>query len=596
MIRFPLISSCKRMLGTRAIRRPRARRPITARLEALEARTVLSTYTLPLVNHTGLNAEKFSIYVDGFATATNQTLQPSGTPGVLSFATQSGTVSSYKLGKAAGDYHTITFDSSLYIDGARIYFFVVPRGKTPPSFPFGNPQPANPPGYPYLYSYVELTNPNTGAPPTVDLSTVDGFSLPATLRLNGKLGQVGQPLASPHVNREAIIKEFSRFMKAAAGEGGGNYTVLELPKNPNAAGQSEGLLNPYLYLAQPIAGGSLPKNVASPLNGVFDGALNTVFGASGWSLMGTDGNVYTATAGSYQYASQTNPYTGSPLMLPGIQLQGGGNTFRVFNPVGDNVFVGANGQAITATSVNGQLNQITLTNAPAAGVLQKGMYVFGTGFDQSNGSASSYITDISTSGGQTTVTLNAPLAGPITIFQVVFGQLPFLSILQLTSGEMVFGNTGFFADVSLQGIDPNSTPGKTLGNLENQIVSAFNRGVAVAGLNANPAGNLTQYWGTETNWYPAGQPENLFSWFLHTAVIKGDPIYLRPPGAVPDKRGALMGMAYGFGYDENPGPVPPAPPNQPEVPSKFDPVPGGTTTMTVTLDPWFAAGPARRRG
>jgi hypothetical protein len=579
------------MLGSR----PRARRPIKAHLETLEARTVLSTYTMPLVNHTGLDADKYSIYVDGFSTASGLTLQPSSTPGVLSFASQTGTVSSYKIGHAAGDSHQVLFDSPQYINGARIYFFVVPKGQTPPSFPFGNPQPPNPPGYKFLYSYVELTNPNTGGPPIVDLSTVDGFSFPATLKLNKNLGEVGQPLAGANVNREAILKEYSAFMKAAAGDGGGNYTALELPKGPAAAGQSEGLLNPFFNLQEPVAGGSLPKNVASPLNGVFDGSLNTLFAASGWSLMGTDGNVYTATAGSYQYATQTNPYTGSPVMLPGIQLHGGANTFHVFSPVGVNVYVGTNGQPITATSVSGQLNQITLSNAPAAGALQKGMYVFGTGFDQSNGSASSYITDISTSGSQTTVTLNAPLAGPITNFQVAFSQLPFMSILELTTGEMVFGNTGFFADVPLQGIDPNSEPGQTLGNLENQIVSAFNRGVAVAGLSANPAGDLTQYWGTETNWYPAGQPENLFSWFLHTAVIKNDPIFLRPPNAVKDNRGALMGTAYGFGYDENPGPVPPAPQNQPEVPSKFDPVPGGTTTITITLDPWFAATFTRRR-
>jgi hypothetical protein len=591
MIRFPVASSSLRLLGLCAARRQRRRHRATAGLEALEARTVLSTtYTLPLVNDTLLKPAQYSIYVGGFSQTSNLSLQPGSKKGVLDFKTQIGMTSSYKVGAASGDFHRIQFDTTQTIDGARIYFYIVPEGKKPPSFSFGQ-QPADPPVTPYLYSYVELTEipANFGGRPTIDVSTVDGFSFPVTLSLNNKLGEVGQPLVSPHVNRQTIITEYAGFMKAAAGEGGGNYTVLELPKGHKTDGQSEGLLNPYFYLKEPIANGSLPAHVASPLNTVFDSALNTLFATSGWSLTASDKTTYTVTKGNYQYGTLTNPYTGAPLMLPGIQLQGGANTFHVFNPVGVNVFLGANGQPITATSVSGQLNQIMLTNAPASGVFQKGMFVFGTGFDQTNGAASNYITEISPPGGATIITLKNQLAGPITNFQVVFSQVPDLSIMQLTSGEMVFGNTGFFADAALQGLI--GVPKDTLGNIENQIVSAFNRGVAVLAGSSGPLspssnGQATQYWGTESNWYPAGQPENLFSWFLHTALIKTDAIFARPPNPAKDNRGNVMGSAYGFGFDEDPGPSPPVPSNQPTVPSKFDPVPEKTTKITVTLDPW----------
>jgi hypothetical protein len=559
----------------------------------------LSTYTLPLVNSSLLNPDKFSVYVGGFSTGSNLTLQPSTSPGVLDFEARTPTVSTYRLGPASPNFHQIRFDSSQSIVGARVYFFVVPRGQTHPSFPFGT-QPVDPPGNPFLFEYVEITNPGNGVRPTVDVSTVDGFNFPVTLKLNDKLGAVGQPQMNPHVNRNTIIAQYGKFMAAAAG--GADYTVLELPRSPGADGQSAGLLNPYFYLKETGGGGPLPKNLTSPLNAVFDGALNTLFGTSGWSVAATFRGVttnYAATAGTYRYGTLTNPVSGGPLMLPGLQLQGGGNTFTVFNPVGVNTFLGANGMPITAaTAPSGQLDQLALTNAPAAGVLQPGMYVFGQFFDQSNGAATNYITEISTSAGQTVVTLKNPLPFAVSNNQVVFSRVPYLSILQLTSGGMVFGNTGFFADANLQGLVDD--PAATLGNLENQIVSALNRGVAVVPgpsgpLSPSSNGFATQYWGTQSNWYPIGQPENLFSWFLHTGVINNDPIYLRPANPAKGRNGALMGSAYGFAFDENPGPVPPAPAGQPEVPSKFDPVPVGTDKITITLGPWSSPASTRAR-
>ncbi len=590
MISFPRASAYRWMCAPRPTKRRTLRRSITAGLEPLETRTVLSPYTMPLVNDSLLNPERFSIYVDGFSTGSGLTLQPGGGSGVLNFAAQTGTVSSFKLGKGSGEYHEIQFDSSQSIVGARVYLFVVPKGQSAPSFEFNNPQPANPPGYKYLYTYIELTEPLNGKP-TINISTVDGFTIPATLSLNSNLGQVGQPLAgqSSKVNRQAIITEFKKFMSAAGRE---IYKPLELPAKPSADGQSEGLLNPSLYLEQKTGNNALPENVRSPLNTVFNGALAALFSTSNWSLQGTDSNVYTATAGTYQYASQTNPYTRQPVMLPGLKFTGGGNTYYVFNPVGVNNFVGENGKAIIANSVSGQLNQIKLTNAPASGVLQKGMYVFGTYFNQSNAAATNYITNVDVSGGTTVITLHDKLPFAVTNDQVVFGQLPYLSILQDTSGEMVFGGAGFFADAVQQGL--TGLPQQTMSNLENQIDSALNRGVAVVGGASGPLkpstnGYASEYWGTETNWYPAGQPQNIFSLFLHIAVLDKEPIFVRPPNPAKDNNGNLMGSAYGFSFDENPGPVPPAPANQPEVPSKFDPVPDGTTTITITVDPWTGA-------
>lgn len=47
-----------------------------------------------------------------------------------------------------------------------------------------------------------------------------------------------------------------------------------------------------------------------------------------------------------------------------------------------------------------------------------------------------------------------------------------------------------------------------------------------------------------------------------------------------------MGQVYGFAYDENAGPLPPAPRGQPEVPAKYDPLPPGAKVLTITLGAW----------
>jgi hypothetical protein len=159
-----------------------------------------------------------------------------------------------------------------------------------------------------------------------------------------------------------------------------------------------------------------------------------------------------------------------------------------------------------------------------------------------------------------------------------------------TAGEMVFANDGVFNDTSTnvmlaQNGSSNPTPSQVALGLERDIVAALNRGVALLGPTDGLNGDDSTYWGTETNWYPAGQTENLFSLFMHTGTVNGTPIFVLPSGAVKDAQGTLMGSAYGFAFDENPTH---GPPGQPNVPSKFDPVPTGTTSVTITLGPWLA--------
>lgn len=168
----------------------------------------------------------------------------------------------------------------------------------------------------------------------------------------------------------------------------------------------------------------------------------------------------------------------------------------------------------------------------------------------------------------------------------------------MTSGAMAFANAGVFAYSGNYSAEQSTV----VLNLQNQLVSALNRGVANTAPTSGADGYSSQYWGTQTNWYPANTTQNLFSLFMHTAAVDTStieieneivndivgtvPIFMQATGSTACARGTTMGQAYGFAYDENAGPVPPAPSGQPEVPSKFDPLPAGANVLTITLGAW----------
>lgn len=596
-----------RSTAPRASARLARRIRLRPRPEALEARALLTTYTMPLINNTQLDPSKHPVYVGGFSTASGLTIQPGSNAGQLVFGPAGNTdlkVDSYPVGRGAGQYSSIAFDSSQPIDGGRIYFYVMGTNQAGPTFPFGQ-QPSS--SNQYLYEYIELTEPSGGGLPTIDVSTVDAFSFPLTLTphdtAGNYLGQVGQPLQGASANRSAIARAYTAFMTAPGREA---YKTLKVDA-------SQQLLNPYTYLTQTSGTNPLPSKAADPLNTVFDASLSRLFSSSGWSVTGKDGHVYTAKSGWYRYGTLRTPvFPWLPVRLQGLQFTGNGDKLHVFNPVGVNVATGADGQAITATTtvrstaaflgrlrggVRGggtpQLNKITLSHAPAPGTLDVGMYVFGQHFDQQDGKATNYITGISRDrSGNTVVTLKHALPWAVADDQVVFSPIPDLSIMKASSGAMTFGASGFFADATTQG--ETGVAATVLLDIENQIDAALNRGVAVVPsvqgmpgpLTPSQTGYASQYWGTESNWYPAGQTQNEFALFMHTATIDNAAIFVRPTNPASTKTGAPMGMAYGFSYDENPGPVPPAPANQAQVPSKFDPVPAATRSITITLGPW----------
>lgn len=467
---------------------------VRPQLEALETRIVPSTYTLPLVNQTGLNPAQESVYVLGFSTASQMELQSNGQ--FAPFSAPSGTIPSYDIRTLS----SLTLNSATPLIGARLYFFVAPPNMAP-SFTYSNNgrnvvQPTNPPNSNYPpFDIVEITQPPGGGLPVIDVQTVDGFIFPLTLTLNNNLGQVGQPNPNPAVNRAAILAAYKPFMD---GQGAAGAPYQDLLFAPNSiAGQAGGIVNPGRFLAS-------GANAGSTLNNVWNSDLNTLFATPGrtLSMIGDDGAYYKGTPTQVSISGTSYSVLHFVGYTDAAETNPNGNVFNIFSP---------------------------LTRDPA------GPY-------QANESA----------------------------------------------GEMVFANDGVFNDASANVlISTNSGPVSSTSvvtGLERDLVAALNRGVAVLGPTDGLNGDDSTFWATQTNWYPAGQTANLFSLFMHTATVNGATIFALPNNAVNDAQGMKMSSAYGFAFDETPNH---GPAGQPTVPSKFDPVPAGTNTITITLGPWF---------
>lgn len=468
----------------------------------------------------------------------------------------------------------ITIDQTVQLQGARVYFFVADATQAAPSMAYSNSganvsQPDNPPNSAYPpYGFVEITeNPSNSPMPVIDVQTVDGFIFPISITLNNGL-QVGQPSPAGAVNRQSIFKAYTPFM-GSLGPAGKPFKSLQF----TAAGG--GLLNPFAYLDEQDSHGQF-LNLSSPLNTVFDSSLKRLFSNKHLSLVGVSSgaiasDVYTVVSTGPQ------PYPGSAFSIPALQFKGQvqGRVFNVFDPVGLTVMTNPRNKKQITGTING--SGLTFDTPLPKKALVAGMYVQGAGTNLQT-QIQSFIVEKNAIKG---VILNENLGVPTAHAQYVFSKVPNLF---LTSGAMVFGNIGVFADDVVQ--FPSDGDSQTvLANLENQIVTALNRGVATLGPASGSPGYTSDYWNRETGWYPRGKPQNLFSLFMHTGQVGKTPIFVQPNPRVQNARKEFMGQAYGFAYDESPGPVPGVA-SQPAVPSKFDPAPAGTTTATITLGPW----------
>ena len=112
-----------------------------------------------------------------------------------------------------------------------------------------------------------------------------------------------------------------------------------------------------------------------------------------------------------------------------------------------------------------------------------------------------------------------------------------------TSGSMVFSNDGAFADAGSQtGLTAEQQ--SILGNIENQLVVALNRGCVSKVLGTEYTNN-TEYWQDPKNHYPAEETANLYAKFMHTYVFENNTIFF---GIA--KPTLIYGLAYALAYDD----------------------------------------------
>lgn len=113
-----------------------------------------------------------------------------------------------------------------------------------------------------------------------------------------------------------------------------------------------------------------------------------------------------------------------------------------------------------------------------------------------------------------------------------------------TCGFMVFANAGVFTD---SGSQPGLSTAQQaiLGNIEDQLVTAINRGCASSPLASYPSN--TQMWQDPSQHYPTGQIANAYGAFMHTYVSAGETIFY---GAENPPQMLTYGLAYAIAYDD----------------------------------------------
>lgn len=464
----------------------------------------------------------------------------------------------FSSGSQAGAVQKLLIPNDPYnrLDSVRLIFSVstaptitVTSGK--PNFPApGNPSDPN---NDITYDFVEFTErsaPNDGVL-FINTTQVDQVGIPFVMQTTpidaAKSNGVGVKVSRPQ-----MFADYASYINAQFG------TATGVPALASKAFQAlttpNRLLNPSDALSNP------PNPAAiQPLNGYFDGALAAFFSkyaAAGKTfLLQRDGFYFSGkTITNYSPPAYSTPATnnGSELLIAAVGNAPTPLSFAKGETVsGPGVPAGATISGISVDSSH--VTHLTLsktitaqTGTPSYSFQVPNKYVV-LQLEQTDSSWTPI------TGGQK-YAIYAPFfnlgsGGSYPKGFIVSGPLPPPPpwLAPASSGAMVFGNLGVFADGSVQAangqISGSGASAQTLLDIENTIVSAFNRGVANS---VPPGSDVTAAWDNNLTYYPAPNGtgtnwSNFYAGFLHNAGVS-----ITAPGS-------NVGLAYGFAYDDQGG-------------------------------------------
>ncbi len=398
---------------------------------------------------------------------------------------------------------------------------------TAPTIPLNGLSPPTPPTS--YYDIVEFTLDASGVATTVpppyehlptlniDTSQVTQFGMPLEVTGQTTTSQSTSVGVSPGVNRATFFTAYTNFVNATApGPMSAPSPYVALIVNNPAPGSPPpfGILNPTEYIRQ-------GKDTTGQFAPVFNTALVHLF-------------------------EQQNANPAAPTLTLNLDST-------------DGVWTGTATTVTTASANNNpnsgkSFNVLKFTNSTDGTVYIYEPFFTTNGFGGGGGPAGSNLT------------ASTVQAAP-----------SWIATASESPGEMVFGNDGVFDDAASQ-LDPttgmalSANQQSALGNIEDQLVAALNRGIA----DVSFSGDTTTAWTTASNFYPSGHEANAYAAFMHSNAY---------PTGNPAGQGTAVfvnNQSYAFAYDDQGG-----------FASSFGFGMQSTsqTTLAVTLGPWTGSTP-----
>lgn len=546
-----------------------------------------NTYVSQVVSQSG-GAGTFTVNQSQNVTSTNMTgYNPTGVitatktanglvPGQLFTVSAPG--SAYN-GQSYTVQNTLLNDTSL---SSGQFTFLVPVGTAPDAIASATVTPTNSgviaSGTESLVVTVTSgTLPAAGS--TVQLSNVPQGGFPAGV--NGPYTVVTPPVGSGlPANAVYLATTTGQSFKIGDQTGGGTLSTSVFVAPPAVPG------NQFYAITAPkdwLANQSVATANVDPMVTWWNTTVDNFFKA---------GNYLNVSIGSYV------PTSTPQVSITGIRNSGSQTIFTATNTyaVGDVVTIagftpGSSWYNQTARIIDRTANSFTIAGTstppaaiPIGAIAQKSRAISYTGTYESTGF--SFVPDY------TDYPNNSTPAGNFNISFSVDKPTP----------QNVFPNTLSTQNQSLANATwawaQGNIPATPAGTVQDQIVMAFCRGVALDGVltaaTSTAAGQSNAAWTTTTEWYKehmtAAGIESVycpFSKFLHfgTLSLSGDTDFT---GTTSISTG---GLAYGFSEDEIPAAADGLPGASVGGPSKMDGTVADGATMTLTVNPWIGGTP-----